>query len=575
MKKIFCLVSLIFSLQGFTQNELQIPPTVTTSTVDLNIQTGNVNFYNNIPTPTFGINGPILAPTIVAHKGDNMLINVTNGLPVTTTIHWHGLHVSSMNDGGPHQKILAGAIWSPAFEVLNNAGTFWYHPHGEGKTDLHVSRGIAGMFIIHDAVEATLNVPLTYGVDDIPLVVQSKAFDQFQHIAISTEMDTSIMVNGTIDPFLNAPSQVVRFRLLNGSSMRAYNFGFSNGMSFYQITTDGGYIATPIQLTRLLMAPGERVDILVDLTTFTGQSFDLMSYASEMPLGIYGSTMVGTAPDTIPGYSLNPLNGIDFPILHVNVGAQTTTPVPITTIPSQLVPYVPYNAQDATVNRLLVFDTITTGLGMEPNLAEGQFGINGTVFNMDSINIRIPLNSTEIWTLQNKTHVAHPFHIHDIQFNVIEKNGTIPSASETGWKDVILVMPHDSVKFITKFTDFADDVTPYMYHCHLLHHEDDGMMGSFIVFDSTNSILDLGNENNFVKVFPNPTNDAVNIVLKIDLKIDAIQVVNMNGKVEKMISDIEMNQTTYSMDIRSLKEGIYLLKVISDKGVEIIKVQKI
>lgn len=555
--KIALLSVLITNLNA--QNPLFIPPAMTGTTFNLNIQTGTQTFYTN-PTPTYGINGPFLSPTIIVNKGDMVTLNVNNGLTVATTMHWHGLHVAPENDGGPHQSIAAGTTWSPSFEILNNAGTFWYHPHGEGKTELHVGKGLAGLFIIHDPTELALGLPQTYGVDDIPIIVQSKAFDVLQQIAIADHMDTAIFVNGTLNAVYDAPAQVVRLRLLNGSSMRSFNFGFSNGMTFYQIATDGGLVAVPNPLTRLLLAPGERSEILVDLTTLNGQSFQLMSYSSEMPDGIFGAPAVGIAPDVIDMYDDNPLNGADYELLAINVIAPTGSPV--TTIPTSLVPYTPYLSANTDVNRSLVLDTIRLLPIDVPNLAEGPFGINGEVFDMMVNNIYVPLNSTEIWTLHNKTHIAHPFHIHDIQFNIIEKNGLPPVISEQGWKDVVLVMPHDSVKFITKFITFEDNMVPYMYHCHLLHHEDDGMMGSFIVSSSVgiNEISLSGNDD--LDVYPNPSSNNWNVKsTSIHGEFTVILTSLIGEKVFELKGKSFDIETHFSIPSNELTEGIYILKI--------------
>lgn len=499
-------------------------------------------------------------------------LNVINNLNVATTMHWHGLHVAPENDGGPHQSISAGSTWSPSFEILNNAGTFWYHPHGEGKTELHVGKGLAGLFIIHDPAELALGLPQTYGVDDIPLIVQTKAFDVFQQIAIADHMDTAVFVNGTLNATHNLPSQVVRMRLLNGSSMRSFYFGFSNNMTFYQIATDGGLVETPNALTRLLIAPGERSEILVDLSAMNGQSLNLMSYGSEMPDGIFGSPSVGSGADTMDMYMDNFLNGADFNLVEFTIGAQSGSP--ITTIPSTLVPYIPFDIADVDVTRTLVFDTITLVPGDTPNRAEGPFGINNTTFNMDSININVPLNSTEIWTLKNNTLIAHPFHIHDIQFNVIEKNGTTPPVTEQGWKDVVLVMPEDSVKFITRFTTFSDEMVPYMYHCHLLHHEDDGMMGSFLVYDPFAGINEIA-ENSTFFAFPNPSSDEWKITGKWENANFTMDLTDAQGKriLKRDYSNLSSKEGM-SIPNSTLHSGIYFLTIISEKGTQKLQLVK-
>jgi blue copper oxidase len=569
--------SFLFVLQltfvAVAQNPLFIPPSLTGPTFNLNVQAGTTNFYGSVLTPTYGINGSFLSPTLIVNKGDVVTLNVINNLTVQTTMHWHGLHVAPMNDGGPHQAIMAGQTWSPSFEILNNAGTFWYHPHGEGKTDLHVSKGLAGMIIIHDPEEQALGLPSTYGVDDFPLIVQTKAFDATKKITIADHMDTALFVNGTLDPFLNAPAQIVRLRLLNGSSMRTFNFGFSNNMTFSQIATDGGLIGTPNQLTRLQLSPGERAEILVNLSSVNGQNVQLMNYGSEMADGIFGAAVLGVFPDEIHMYEDNFLNGTDFNVLDINVVAPTVSPVPVSSIPTTLVPYVPYEVADADVFRTLVFDTIRLLPANVPTFTEGPFGINGEVFDMDIVNYTIPLNSIEVWTIKNKTLLAHPFHIHDIQFNIIEKNGDPAIPAETGWKDVVLVMPGDSVKFITKFITFSDPMTPYMYHCHILHHEDDGMMGSFIVYDPAGSVEEkyFSDRN----VYPNPTNKEWNIAGSWNGKNIVIELYNVVGEkvCSKAWSDVSM-QTVLNVSSASFQAGIYFLRLQNGESMETIKLIK-
>lgn len=132
-------------------------------------------FHPGEPVATIGYNGDLLGPTLILNRGEQVILNVTNQLPDMTTTHWHGMHVSAENDGGPHSVILPGTTWSPSFTVLDRASTFWYHPHGHGLTDYQVSLGAAGMIIVRDAEEAALDLPRAYGVDDIPLILQTKA----------------------------------------------------------------------------------------------------------------------------------------------------------------------------------------------------------------------------------------------------------------------------------------------------------------------------------------------------------------------------------------------------------------
>jgi bilirubin oxidase len=317
-----------------------------------------------------------------------------------------------------------------------------------------------------------------------------------------------------------------------------------------------------------LLAPGERSEVLVDLTGMNGQQATLMSYGSEMPDGVFGSPNVGVAPDTIEMYHQNFLNGNDFPLLTFNVVAQTGSPV--TTIPATLAPYAPFDPAGADVSRTIVFDTITLLPGDVPSLAEGPFGMNDATFHMDSINIVVPLNSTEIWTLKNNTHIAHPFHIHDIQFNVIEKGGTTPPVTEQGWKDVVLVMPHDSVKFITRFTTFSDEMTPYMYHCHLLHHEDDGMMGSFLVVDPFAGLDETAPLN--VTAFPNPAGDQWTISGNWK-NGDELKVVSATGQL--LLTAKTSAGDSLKISGSGLRKGIYYGIVTIEGTQQVLRLEKL
>lgn len=542
---------------SFAQNALFIPPTLTGTTFNLNIQNGTTQFYTNINTPTYGINGALLAPTLIVNKWDWVTMNVTNnltGFGNSTTIHWHGLHVPAMDDGGPHQVIAQTTTWSPNFQILNSAGTFWYHPHGDNKTDLHVSKGIAGMIIIKDSIEAGLTLPRTYGTDDFPIIVQTKAFDILNQIAIATELDTAICVNGTVNPFLDAPAQVIRLRLLNGSSSRVYNFGFTANNPFKLIATDAGLLDSAITLTRMRLSPGERAEILLDLQGMIGQTIYLNSFSSEFPNGIYGATTVtGMMGGNIPDYNLNPLNGADFGILEINVVAQTGNP--ITTMPTTLSTNTPWTNFSVSRNFNLAPDTMMCAQCQ----VAGPFNINGVHFDMNTINETVYLNTTEKWRVTNNTGIAHPFHIHDMHFYILNIDGGPVPNYEQGKKDVVLVMPMQYVEFITKFEDFADDSIPYMYHCHLLHHEDDGMMGSFKVIDTTATSISEIEKNNFA-VFPNPANDFLTITSG-DNKIFSVTIFNSLG--EKIYSA----QATTNLNVETVKfsSGLYFVQIIADK----------
>ena len=560
MRFFACIILLLQSIILQAQNPLYIPPAITGTVFNLQVQSGSKVFYGNTQTPTFGINGVWMCPTIIVNKGDSVTLNVINNLPVRTTMHWHGLHISAVNDGGPHLIINPGTTWSPSFKIRNNASTFWYHPHGAGQTDPQVSKGLAGLFIVKDSAEAKLNLPRTYGIDDIPIIVQSKAFDEMKQIAIASDMDTAIFVNGTLYPYMDAPAQVMRFRLLNGSSLRSYYFGFSNNETFYQIATDGGLLDSSMPLKRVRISPGERAEILINFTGRSGDSVYLKSFASELPKGIIGADSVGNNTELIPEYDENFLNGADFNILRLNITSPTTGA--ITSIPQALIPYIPFDKNTSTFERRIVMDTIRLLPADKPNRAEGPFGMNNKTFDMDRIDDIVYLNTTETWNLVNKSLVAHPFHIHDIQFNIVERSGKAPLLSDKGWKDVVLVMPNDSVKFITRFTDFSDNVTPYMYHCHLLHHEDDGMMGSFSVIDTNATGIKDQEFLNDIILFPNPASTKVTILTGKNLRNAEVRIVNVLGQLQET-KTVSFNNNKTEIDISTLSTGIYFIELIA------------
>ncbi|MBL7984153.1 MAG: multicopper oxidase domain-containing protein, partial [Flavobacteriales bacterium] len=462
-------------------------------------------------------------------------------------------------DGGPHSLIYPNTTWSPSFTVLDRASTFWYHPHGHGLTDYQVTMGAAGMIIVRDALEAALALPRTYGTDDIPLILQTKAIVGGM-LSVHTGLDSVVVVNGARQPLAQVPAQVVRLRCLNGSSERTFLIGFENNMPFHVIGTDGGLLAAPLPKTRLRLMPGERVELLVDLGGLQGNSFDMMAYNSELPNGIIGAAEVGNGMATLDGYNDNALNGADFALLSFSVGAPTADP--ITIIPSVLAPVVPYNEADVDATRSFIFEPE----GMMPmEMIEGPFLIDGALFDMEVDNEVVQLGATEIWEFTNNTLVGHPIHIHDIQFNILDRNGLPPEDWETGWKDVVFVPSMGSARVITRFDDFADPEMPYMYHCHLLMHEDEGMMGQFLVIDP-NAIFEIGAEWDKLQVWPQPfSNGSLNL-----------RAARLNGKLDVLLRDasgriVHTGSTSFMAGMTrihppSLAPGLYVLEVPTRDG---------
>ena len=551
-----------FALNSIAQTPLFIPDTLVGPNYNLTIHRDSVQFFSGSMSYTYAFNvNHYFGPTLIFNKGTNVNITVNNQIGDTTTIHWHGLHVPSKWDGGPHSLILNNNTWNPQFTIMNDAATYWYHPHLDMKTAEQAIKGGAGLIIVRDSMEATLQLPRSYGTDDFPIIVQCQQYDSVNQAMPKGMQDSTLLVNGTRanngdSTFLNVPEQVVRLRLLNASGERSFNFGFSSNMHFYQIATDGGLLDTPHDTTRIRIAPGERAEILINLNGMLGQSFYLMSYGSELPSGIQGGP---TMPMNSGPPMNSPLNGIDYNIMRFTVVGQTNNPV--LSIPVSLITNTPYQENQANATRQINFTAAND------SVMDGPFYFNDSSFNMMRIDYIIPLNSIEVWTLVNSTMVAHPFHLHDEQFYVLDRNGYPADASEKGKKDVILVAPYDTVRFITKFMDFADTLIPYMYHCHILMHEDDGMMGQFIVSPSAVGIKEIANEINGITIYPNPSNGLINFRFE-NIKDEKVSYILTDLLGEELICDTQsILKGNMKIDVSSLTNGIYFLKIKTKENI--------
>ena len=358
--------------------------------------------------------------------------------------------------------------------------------------------------------------------------------------------DSLLLVNGTQNPMLSIPAQVVRLRLLNASQERNFNFGFTGNRTFKVIGNDGGLLNAPVDVTRIRLSPGERAEVLLDLTGMTGQQFYLMSYASEFGAGIQGGT-------PMPGMDTSmysPINGIDFNILQLNVSTQTNNPV--TTIPASLVSIIPWDQSNFNEFRNIIISAQSM-MSMD-----GPFYFNGQLFDMNRIDYRIPLNNVEIWSLSNQSMVAHPFHLHGVQFFVLDRDGVTVQSFEAGPKDVVMVAPNETVRFITKFEDYADSTMPYMYHCHILMHEDDGMMGQYVVLPNTSGVQENGNQNLF-SLYPIPVTDELNLKFSFSAS-GTISVHDLMGRII-MSDSIQNGQRNLILNTSMWKDGIYFISL--------------
>ncbi|HRI19406.1 MAG TPA: multicopper oxidase domain-containing protein, partial [Panacibacter sp.] len=252
-----------------TYNTLCIPDTICGPDFTLRIHDTSKQYLYGAATATAAVNNHyILGPTLIFNKGATVQMHVKNDLADTTTIHWHGMHLPAIMDGGPHQVIAPGTQWNPTWVVKNNAATYWYHPHMHGKTSEQLVKGLSGLIIVRDDAESALNLPRTYSVDDIPVILNDKRFDAATNQLVMSRFGDTMMCNGTLNAQYNIPAQVVRFRILCASPDRDYNLGFSDNRSFSVIAGDAGLLNNPVPVTRYIISPGERIEILVN---FSGQ----------------------------------------------------------------------------------------------------------------------------------------------------------------------------------------------------------------------------------------------------------------------------------------------------------------
>jgi bilirubin oxidase len=556
MKQITIVFFCIIVFKGYSQyNPLWIPDTISGVNFNLTVKDTFKQLRSGNQTITGAVNNSSFwGPTLIMTKGETVHMNVTNKLNDSTTIHWHGMHLPAVMDGGPHQVIPPNTNWQPYWKVTNSASTLWYHPHLHEMTEEHLGKGIGGFIIIRDAAESALALPRTYGVDDLPIVLTSRRYDaNNQFVVANSAYGDYMLTNGTPNAQVSLPKQYVRMRILNAETERGYDLGFSDNRTFYIIGNDGGLLSAPVAVTRVKLMVGERVEIMVNLgNDAVGSSLDLKAYNSGQAFGFPGGEPNST------GQFGSLLNNVDFSVLHINVSSPTANP--ITVLPSSLVFNVYWSASDATVTRNIA---ITNG---NPGPASVPFNFDNTSFVLNTINKTVQLNAIEQWTVTNNQVFGHTFHIHDVQFKIVARNGSAAAVGshESGWKDVMYVPKGESVSFVAKFEDYADAIHPFMYHCHFANHEDGGMMGQFVVKDSSsaNGIETMNNDVDFM-LYPNPAQSKLFVTFS-DENASAyyIKVVDLAGRTLLMLPRPQLQE---GIDISNLTPGIYSIQLTDEK----------
>ncbi len=478
-------------------NQVYIPPLISNSysrrykLPTLFVQDTLHEFTPGVLSPAVGLSTSFqhcsyLGPTIKVKKGDLVDFSIINLRSEAITNHWHGMHIPGRIDGGPHQMIEPGAEWNITMPIIQEASTNWYHAHTCNKTAEQVYFGHAGMFIVDDFPSWMLGLPNAYGINEFPLVVQDKLFNQHGEQVYDLRgspifIGDDMIVNGTINPFLSISAGLTRFKILNASNDRHYEFYFKDGRHFNIISSDGGLLNNPVQVNEITLYSGERADIIIDFSKDKGAIIDMV--AKTIVFDQAGGDLI-------------------VPIIRLAVNWLPALPAFLPTKLRSRRKFIDWQKEVASTPSV----TRTFDLGNSPDMSEMQ--INNKAYDMSIINETVKQDQKEVWQIQSLTG-GHPFHIHGCSFLIMEIDGQPPKEEFKGWKDiVVLPLPEpgtppgskvytckilvefnlDTYRTATEFLGGRENASdlqnhiPYMYHCHLLAHEDKGMMGQFSVY---------------------------------------------------------------------------------------------
>ncbi len=400
-------------------------------------------------TDVFAYNGTVPGPTLELREGDKVIVHFTNNLAEPTSIHWHGFHLPANMDGSPITPIPAGGKKDYIFTLEpGTAGTYWYHPHPDVRTGYQVAKGLYGAIIVRAADDPLPALP------EKLLILTDNRFNPDGSYNFSSPRTPEaivdeengregkvMLVNGQWRPKLQIRSgEVQRWRVINAGAARVYRLHIP-GQTLLQVGTDGGLFERPMPLKDLFLSNSERAEILVRGTGAPGST----TVVQNLPYDRYSI-------QTRPAEWNQPHKLLTLAYTRESRAKPVTIPERLRVIP-------PLDTTKVKVRRNIV-------------LSQGL--INGRMMDMSRVDMRVKLGATEIWTIENVVGMDHPFHLHGFRFQVLDRNG-VPERVRR-WKDTVNVPKHESVRFIVNF-----DANPgkWMFHCHILDHEDHGMMGIF------------------------------------------------------------------------------------------------
>ncbi|PDO85142.1 multicopper oxidase CueO [Kosakonia pseudosacchari] len=519
------------SLLAAERPALPIPPLLTADAqnrIALTVQAGETLFGNK-RAATWGYNGALLGPALQLRQGREVTVEIRNTLAEETTVHWHGVEVPGKVDGGPQGIIKAGGSRTVTFTPTQQAATCWFHPHQHGKTGRQVAMGLAGLVLIEDDNSRKLRLPQQWGIDDVPVIVQDKKFTANGQIDYQLDVMSAavgwfgdtLLTNGAIYPQHSAPRGWLRLRLLNGCNARSLKFATSDQRPLYVVASDGGLLAEPVKVSELPMLMGERFEVLVD--TSNGKPFDLLTLPVQQmgmtvapfdqpqpvlriqPLQVTAS---GTLPDTLATLPALPaLAGLTQRTLQLSMdpmldmmGMQALQQKYGDSAMAGMMDHGQMGGMHMDQNQMHHGDMGNMQMGngqmqhgkMQMNHGQMNHGgngfdfhnanrINGKAFDMTTPQFAAQKGQYERWVISGEGDMMlHPFHIHGTQFRILSENGKPPAAHRAGWKDTVEVYGARS-EVLVRFQHDAPKEFAYMAHCHLLEHEDTGMMLGFTV----------------------------------------------------------------------------------------------
>ena len=408
-------------------------------------------------TDMFAYNGRFPGPTLELREGDRVTVHFRNELPEPTTIHWHGLHLPFTSDGSPFHPVEPGETYDYVFTIRpGTAGTYWYHPHPHHRTGYQIAKGLYGAIVVRASDD-----PLRKLVEKV-IVISDNRFTADGSIDLPASLSPEgivdrengregevVFVNGTVMPTIAIRAgEVQRWRVINASAARVYRLSLP-GHKLLHVGTDGGLFERPVEVDEILVANAERVELLVRGTGAPGDRAVLQA----LPYDRY-------IPQTRPKSWNRPRDLLTLSYTRQRPAATAPIPTVLRSIPA-------LDTAQSTATRVMV---LTQGM------------INAQVMDPGRVDVAARLGATEIWEIENLVGMDHPFHLHGFQFQVLDRNG-VPEPFRA-WKDVVNIPKHGSARFIVRYANFPGK---WMFHCHILDHEDHGMMGILEVTEERNA----------------------------------------------------------------------------------------